>query len=95
MKYQTIRYLTTKRFIKNYSRQEMKYKSNIEFVHPLAEIIKIDDLEKICRKYGINHRRLLNKIKGEQDRSKYKDWDKLMKIKPGFDEGFSGGIDEK
>ena len=60
----------------------MKYKSNIEFVHPLAEIIKIDDLEKICKKYGINHKRLLNKIKGEKDRSKYKDWDKLMKEKP-------------
>ena len=60
----------------------MKYESNIKFEYPLAEIIKIDDLEKICRKYGINHKRLLNKIKGEQDRSKYKGWDKLMKEKP-------------
>ena len=63
----------------------MKYKSckkDIEFVHPLAEIIKEEDLEKICKKYGINHKRLLNKIKGEKDRSKYKDWDKLMKQKP-------------
>ena len=60
----------------------MKYKSNIKFEYPLAEIIKIDDLEKICRKYGINHKRLLNKIKGEQDRREYKDWDRLMKQKP-------------
>ncbi len=60
----------------------MKYKNNIEFVYPLAEIIKIEDLEKICKKFGLNHRRLLNKIKGEQDREKFKDWDRLMKEKP-------------
>ena len=60
----------------------MKYKSNIKFEYPLAEIIKIDDLEKICKKFGLNHERLLNKIKGEQDRRGYKDWNRLMKEKP-------------
>ena len=60
----------------------MKYESNIKFEYPLAEIIKEEDLEKVCKKFGLNHKRLLNKIKGEKDRSKYKDWDKLMKEKP-------------
>ncbi len=63
----------------------MKYKSckkDIEFEYPLAEIIKEDDLEKVCKKFGLNHRRLLNKIKGEQDRRGYKDWNRLMKEKP-------------
>ncbi len=60
----------------------MKYKNNIESLYPLAEIISIEDLEKICKKFGLNHRRLLNKIKGEQDRQKYKDWNRLMKEKP-------------
>ena len=60
----------------------MKYKSNIEFEYPLAEIIKEEDLEKVCRKFGLNHKRLLNKIKGEQDRREYKDWNRLMREKP-------------
>jgi len=60
----------------------MKYKSNIEFEYPLAEIIREEDLEKVCKKFGLDHERLLNKIKGEQDRSKYKNWNKLMKQKP-------------
>ena len=60
----------------------MKYKNNIESLYPLAEIIKEEDLEKVCKKFGLNHRRLLNKIKGEQDREKYKDWNRLMKEKP-------------
>jgi hypothetical protein len=60
----------------------MKYKNNIESLYPLAEIIKEEDLERVCRKFGLNHKRLLNKIKGEKDRSKYKGWDKLMREKP-------------
>ena len=60
----------------------MKYKNNIESLYPLAEIIRIEDLEKVCKKFGINHKRLLNKIKGEQDREKFKDWNRLMKEKP-------------
>ena len=60
----------------------MKYKNNIESLYPLAEIIRIEDLEKVCKKFGINNKRLLNKIKGEQDREKFKDWNRLMKEKP-------------
>ena len=60
----------------------MKYKNNIESLYSLAEIIKEEDLEKVCKEFGLNHKRLLNKIKGEQDRSKYKNWNKLMKQKP-------------
>jgi len=60
----------------------MKYKNDIEFVYPLAEIIKEEDLEKVCKKFGLNHERLLNKIKGEQDRREYKDWNRLMREKP-------------
>lgn len=62
----------------------MKYKSNIEY-YSIAEIISIEELERICRIFGINHNRLLNSIKGERDRKEFKDWKKLMEEKPGFE----------
>lgn len=61
----------------------MKYrKKPVVFKYPVAELLQADILENLCRRFGINHKRLFNRIEAQKEKLTYGDYKKLMETPP-------------